>query len=144
MSWKRSILLVLIGGFIVAAGIGFYLFNKPVKSLENAKPEFYISANELNTAFNENEKLANNKYLGKILELKGKIEEINETNHGMVVLSFIDPLYGVSCAFDSLQANQIKSFNPGDSIIVKGRCDGKLSDVRISKCFLVNKGNQKQ
>jgi putative nucleic acid binding protein len=123
---------------IILAGVILYLYNKPSRNVagETGIP---VTAKELYQKFTSNESQANQTYLNKVVEVKGQVLEVKNTQHAgkVVVLSTGDPLFGVACSLDNAQTQE-KDFTPGQQIVVKGVCTGYLSDVVLTHGYLMN------
>jgi hypothetical protein len=72
---KRFLLLALVLA-VAGGGIGFYLWNKPPEGVAKKKPEFSMTPAELLAEYEASEESANARYLGKVLQLNGVIQEI--------------------------------------------------------------------
>lgn len=140
MSWKKIMITVLVLGGI-GGGIGLYMYNKPHKNYVKAKPEISLSATELIKAFEQDERSANAKFLNKILEVKGEVVDISTSKSNEIAIALNDAMFGVTLTLDleysSVNQERIHSVKIGDRITLKGRCDGLLTDVRLSKCSIV-------
>jgi hypothetical protein len=126
-----SILVLLCIGLVY----GFYLYNKKTPSLENEKPDYTLTADELYTSFSTDEASAMEKYEGKILQVSGKVLMLTQTDSiSNVVLNAEDALFGsVNCSFSTLKETLQKKEN----IVVKGQCQGYLTNVILNNCVLV-------
>jgi len=130
-------------GIIAAAAVGTYLyvFRTDTTDMSRLKPDFQLDAAALFKEFESGEADATARYGGKILEVRGKVESKEANEWGNVTITFVDQLFGVTCTIDSLQAikqaDEIKAIRQGDSVTVKGRCDGMLTDVKLVKCALM-------
>ena len=126
-----SILVLLCIGLVY----GFYLYNKKTPSLENEKPDYTLTADELYTNFSTDEASAMEKYEGKILQVSGKVLMLTQTDSiSNVVLNAEDALFGaVNCSFSTLKETLQKKEN----IVVKGQCQGYLTNVILNNCVLV-------
>ena len=78
-------------------------------------------------AFRENEAAANARYLGKVIEVSGKVREVQRANRAITI-----QLDGVSCSF--LPAAKPKLPSTGEMIHIKGKCAGSLMDVSLVDC----------
>lgn len=126
--------LLLLG--MVAAGIGYYIINKPVASLENKKPDVEITATKLITDYETDEKVADQNYLGKIVEVSGKVAEISvEEGKTKIQLETENPISMIICELE--EGNEAGSVKVGDEVKIKGMCTGYLSDVIIVQASLV-------
>ncbi|RYE00373.1 MAG: hypothetical protein EOP54_00275 [Sphingobacteriales bacterium] len=122
------LLLVLIGG-----SVAYYFYNKKPAQVEDIKSEA-ITATSLVKAFEENEAAANKKYLNKVMDVSGTVQEISQNQDGQMVIilaSEDNPLAGVQCTMRESIAN-IKT---GDQLTIKGFCNGFVMTVILSDCI---------
>ncbi len=137
---KRAV-LVLTGGGLIAVAVAVYMYNKPHENIEKTKADFTLTAMELAEAFQENEEAANTRYLGKILVVSGEVKLLGSSEDGSLSYSLFDPFNGVTCTLNAeyvrLNSSGISLIEEGSQVIFKGRCDGKLTDVRVSDCVLL-------
>ena len=125
----------------LALGIGYgvYLFNLKPPDIREEKAVFEISAETLTKEFSENEAVASKKYVDKVLIVFGKVEEIKSFGkETSVLLSSNDPMSSVTCSFYQEETTRLKNINAGTKIKIKGKCTGKLMDVVLNNCSLVN------
>ena len=136
---KKIILVILILG-LIGAGYAFYLYNKPVADTSNLKAAYSLSADDLFNQFESDESMANSKYLGKIIEVKGKIREFSIGDSGEInlVLASGSDMFGINCGLSKGQDKEYRNFREGDSIRVKGECSGISMDVVLTRCVIVN------
>lgn len=138
---KKKILFTLLILIIVGVAVGFYLYNKPHKNYAKLKADYIVTAEELFAEFEENESSANEKYLDEVVQVRGIIAGITEVESALAI-SLYDQMFGVTCTLDkeAFLANQTLYSNliVGQQVILKGRCDGMLTDVRLSRCSIVN------
>ncbi len=139
---KRKNIFLLLLVIAIGGAVGGYLqYNKPHKNYAKAKADISINAQELYSAFEKDETVANNKFLSKVLEVDGEIVTIQSNPNGSITIALIDEMMGVSCTFDSVYVFKNQSlFDNSENkstVKIKGRCDGFLTDVRLSKCSFV-------
>lgn len=134
-----------IGVFLALVGAGFvywYGFLRQEKPIEKMKPDFELTADSLFSVFNSDEKAATERFGGKTLLLKSSVISVDRDEKGNVTVTLVDPMTGVTCTIDSLQAVKqktlIDALSEGQAVTIKGRCDGMLTDVKISKCMIIN------
>ena len=132
----KKILIPLAVLALVGAGIGFYMYNKPVESLEHKKADVTVSSDQLLSEYESDEKAANDKYLGKIVEVSGRVASIaNEEGKVKVSLETSNPISSVICELeDKMNAGDLKV---GDDVKMKGLCSGYLSDVIVVQSSIV-------
>jgi hypothetical protein len=132
---KKVLLIVLLLG-VIGAGVGYYMYNKPVASLEHKKADLEITAAGLIEAYEANEKAADSIYLGKIVAVSGKISEItNEEGKLKINLETSSPIALIICEMEAGVNADLKK--PGDEIKIKGLCSGYLSDVILVQSTIV-------
>lgn len=125
--------------FIAVVGIGaaLYLFRMPHKDIGKAKPDFNITAIDLQKAFEDNETLATAKYVNKIIEIEGEVESVKtgEANVFNVILKSGSDLSSVICTFPA--ATEPAEFTVGTKVTIRGECSGFLMDVLMNNCVLI-------
>ncbi|MBK5208901.1 MAG: hypothetical protein JJE44_05260 [Flavobacteriaceae bacterium] len=131
MATKNKILkiaLIIIGGSILIAGsIGFYMFNKPARDVQNTKTDYSYEASQIVNEYLTDAQKANDKYLdeegnSKVLEITGMIAKISEdfNNQKVLLLQSPDDKAGVSCTFTSETNLNTSTVKVGDQITIKG------------------------
>jgi len=143
MNKKVKILMVfLILGLLAGFGAYYYTFHKPHKNTFNLKADYSVKAQNLFSNFEEDEDKANTKYLGKIIEVEGKVVGIKKFSDNFEI-SLMDDLEGVTCLVDSNYAVQQKAIldkiKVDDIIKIKGQCNGYLMGVKLDRCVVVSK-----
>jgi hypothetical protein len=137
----KTYIKILLGVvlFIALAGIvvGIHFFRMPHKDLGKAKPDFIITAVDLQKAFEDNENAATAKYVKKILEIEGEVESVKtgEANVLNVSIKSGSDLSSVICTF--VPATDPAKFTAGSRVTVRGECSGFLMDVLMNNCVLV-------
>lgn len=133
IKWGLLSVLVIL---ITAGFVGYKMYTKPHRNVERAKA-IAISAIQLATEYETNEPVANSKYLDKILQVNGEINEISKNQKGETVIVLKGTDMGtIRCTLEGVVAPEIKT---GSSTVVKGICTGYLTDVVIVRCIFQNK-----
>jgi hypothetical protein len=132
----RKIILFLLMLGMIGAGAGYYMYNKPVASLENKKPDVEVSATKLISDYEADEKASNDTYLGKVVAVAGKVAAIAvEEGKTKIQIETGNPMSMIICELeDGSEAGSLKA---GDEIKIKGMCSGYLSDVILVQASLV-------
>jgi tRNA_anti-like len=138
MKKLKKIFWGLLAMAFVAAGYGFYLFNKKPADVRELHAQFEITAATLVTEFNTDETAANKKYLDKVIAVKGNVTEVKKDANGQVsvFLDTGDPMAAVTCSFYSEEAGSVTNLTQGKEVTIKGMCTGKLMDVVINRCSI--------
>ena len=132
---RKVILFILVLG-VIGAGIGYYMYNKPVASLEHKKADVEISALQLMHHYEADEKLSNDNYLGKLLQVNGKVADITlEEGKAKIQLETESPISFVICELE--EGTETGALKAGDEVTIKGLCTGYLSDVILTQATIV-------
>jgi len=129
---KKTLIVILL--IIVTACTTFYfLYNKPHRNPANEN-SISITSEELFDQFSKDEIMANALYLDKVLEVRGKVLEIDENQNAttVIIMKTNDPIFGIRCSM-----NSNVSIKVGEFAIVKGICTGYLSDVVLTNALLI-------
>ncbi|MGE5421211.1 MAG: OB-fold protein [Chloroflexota bacterium] len=124
---------------LAVAGLigGIYMFNKPQANLQNQKADFILTAVELHKEFTADEPAANQKYIGKSIEITGRVTSVNiEKDKAVsVILETSDKTSSVICNFrESVDPKLIDTLKP---VTVRGELSGFLMDVLLNNCVLI-------
>lgn len=135
-------MLLLI--FLVAVASLIWVFNKPHKNIQSAKPDFQLEAKDLLAAFTKEDSLAHATYFEKVIELTGEIEQVQEADT-LSMLTFIsgESSFQLSCMMDPLDTNSLAAKQ-----VVKLKClyagyltpDAEFElpgDIKCKNCFVV-------
>ncbi|HKJ41205.1 MAG TPA: hypothetical protein VKA27_03885 [Sunxiuqinia sp.] len=133
-------LILFVIGLVAAGGVYWYAFMRPHKDMLKTRPEFVMDASDLFNDFSNDENSANKKYLGKVVQITGKVIDVkNENNETAVTLE--DELFGVSTYLDSAFVAQnpklVSKLDSGQMVTLRGQCDGMLDDVVISRAVII-------
>ena len=116
-----GVLLAMIGG-----AIGYYMYTKPLDSMESMETNLRITAEAFFAAFDNDETLANKLYLDKVVEVSGKVSKVeNANNKTSIYLSTEEEMSSIIFQLEKSDP----SIKVGDSVTLKGLCTGYLMDV---------------
>ena len=138
MKTKHYVLALVALLSLVAIG-AFWQYNKPTRDLTEEKADLSISSTDLYQQFSENETQANQQYLDKVVQVRGKLQTINRTEGGLnLILDAGSEMGGVICEIPSANIPEGLNLQTGRELAVKGQCTGFLMDVVLVKCVIVN------
>ncbi len=129
---KRLIFLLL--AILLLAGAAYYFYGEFNRELEGAgKADYTLNCAALFSEFETDEKAANGKYLDKVVEVSGTVQDVSKNKEGKVTVTMDGGMmFGVTCEmFDNESINKYKK---GQKIKLKGICTGYLSDVVLVRC----------
>lgn len=135
----RRKLIILAGALLclIAAGTGYYMYNKPRTSASESRTDKHITAQQLFEAFSRNEQQANSTYVNKVVEVKGTVTDIQKTGTSVsVLLSGESSMGGVNCSI--IPGEEATLPEIGESVLIKGLCTGMLMDVSIVDATIIN------
>jgi hypothetical protein len=136
---------ILIGLFIlglIGAVLGYkFIYNKPHKDYEKAKPDFELSVNDLFNQYLNNRTDAESMYNGKVLELTGTLDRVETPGTlTIAVFSMQEGMFGdegVRCTMLPHHADGLNNYL-GKAITLKGYCTGyNETDVILEKCSII-------
>jgi hypothetical protein len=138
MKTRTKIILGLSVLMLIAAGYGYYQYTRKNPDLLGASADISILATNLQSEYGMDEDQANKKYLNKIIQVRGKVRQIETDSTGTVTLSLetSDPISSVSCQLDKRHADQASKSKEGDTVSLTGLCTGMLTDVVLVRCAI--------
>jgi hypothetical protein len=144
---KLKIILAIVVFLALSGGLYAYReFTRKVKDLTYVKAGVQLDAAGLITAFEKDEAQGNEKYLDKIIAVKGKVKTVEKNGNGYytVILGEDNSMSSVRCSMDSVHQQDVASLSAGTIITMKGACSGfnkdELlgSDVILNRCVVEN------
>ena len=140
---------------VLAAGTGIWyavkLYNEKNPNYLNVKADIKISAVDLIHEYETNDSIANQKYLGKVVETDGNIKKVEKDEKGYytVVLGDSGNLSSVRCSMDTVHNQDAARLKEGSSVTIRGKCTGFNkdemglgSDVILNRCAVIIKKDQ--
>lgn len=138
----RRLLLIFFTAFLILVGyVYFFMYNKPHQDVHEARPDFTIEAMALYNEFEDDEVVANERYLGKIIRLEGRVleVEVRDGKPSAIRLDVGHVLNSVVCELDEVYPRAIQGLEMGDKVVVQGVCTGYLDDVILNRCGLIRR-----
>lgn len=97
-----------------------------------------VTAPVLISEYEANEIAADQKYKGNIVIVTGKVDHVGkDIMDSMYVTLSSSKEFGIvraQCFFDDSWATRLSYLREGDTVTVKGRCDGKFGNVLLKDC----------
>jgi hypothetical protein len=138
---------LFIVAFIALSAIlaALYLFNLKHTDMAKAKPDFKLTATNLQKEFEANESAASARYINKILEVSGTIVSLTaaSTNNVNISLKTGSDISSVICTFQAIA--DPSQFKAGEEITLRGVCSGFTQlfpqqpplDVLLNNCAVI-------
>lgn len=141
---KKKTLIIVTTLLIALGACAWYAyseFTRKVKDLSTVRADMHLSAAELIAEFEANEKSANEKYLDKVVAVRGTIREVQKSGEGnyAVVLGSGEGLSSVRCSMDADYAGEVADLPEGTLVIVKGAVTGFYSDELLGSDVVLNR-----
>ncbi len=139
---KRIAFIAVTILLIVISVTAYYRYNQPRKDVSAQHTDVTINANQLYQQYYEHEQEANQKYLDKVIEVKGKVSEV-QSNNGLIVLLINagNGMGGINCSMKENNSINVMQQLKDKEVLVKGKCTGFLMDVNLVDCLLVQPKN---
>lgn len=128
------LLLIIV---VILVWIAYSMYHKPHADFTNMKPAHTITASQLYQEYDDNEEIANEKFLGKVIQVSGIVKSIKRSEGtANVYLNTGSMLGDINCAF--MEIAEVKDLREGDSVSIRGLCSGKLMDISLERCIVLN------
>jgi hypothetical protein len=115
------------------------MYTAPFLDVKNTSSAETVSWIELTDAFESNEISATERFVDKVVEVKGDIIDITQSNdHRIIVIGQADSETSVICQIQEDESKGKTQVNIGDTVIIKGICTGYLMDVMLIRCKIIN------
>ncbi len=112
--------ILLVGGALTV----WYLFTRRFEDTATLQPAYTVHAQDLIREFLNNDSLANKKYAEQIVLVKGRVSAVEPADTS-INIKMTDPGGSyISFAFQQQDMESVKKLKAGDSIAVKGSCNG--------------------
>jgi len=139
--WVKILVVLVILGMIGGLGGYIFIYNKPHVNYEKSKVDYSLSGEDLFAEYTSHRHEAENKYNGKVLEVSGYVNAIeNPDSQTIVVFVLSDGLFGdEGIRFSMLQKYNAKAnaLIPGTRVSIKGYCTGyNDTDIIFEKCSI--------
>lgn len=124
---RRNVLKSLGLILLLGVGSGLYFYFQPHRNVQETKTDFAYQSSDIVNEYLSNADAANQKYLdeqgeSKVIEVSGKISDIQENFNGnlVVVLTGDKSPAGVSCTFLPGTSVKKENLHVGDLAVIKG------------------------
>lgn len=140
---RRKKIFFIVLGFIAITAIiyGYQEYTRSVEDLLYVKEDYKIEAIEFLGKFEANEKDANEKYLDKIVAVKGAIKDIIKDDRGFytVIIGVKENSSSVRCSVNPDHQDKADLLQMGNSVTIKGVCTGFNADELLGSDVILNR-----
>jgi len=126
---KKVILIFLI--LILALIVAYQYIYKAHRDITTEEGSYTITATEIFSEFNTNEKGANTKYLDKTIEVTGDLSNIDVATKSIVIDGKL---------FATFKDGVPETLKPNSKIKIKGRFlgyDALLEELKMDQCIVI-------
>lgn len=138
-SKKFKILVGVILVLSISLLVVLKLYNEPLLNVKKSNADIEVLAQNILEDYRKDEILANKKYVGNLIQIKGVVSKISIDNgNSVVTLRDGNEESSIMCHMapeENLNALKLKS---GEQIILKGVCTGYLMDVILVRCIIID------
>lgn len=140
-TWHKILIALFILG-IAGAGIGYkFIYNKPHRDYEKAKPDFSVLATDLFNAYQADKQAAQMKFNGKVVEVSGMLHKVEEADSLTIAVFVLDEGMfgdeGIRCTMLPNHSVAIAA-KAGSETTIKGFVAGyNDTDIIFEKCSLI-------
>lgn len=131
-------LMAIVLGAITCASCGLPASEEPRPTTVSQTSGIDITADALHTAYVENRVAGDKRFRGQVLNVSGRISDIQMYGDLPVINLRASKGGGViQCYFETDQGEVVTKIAPGQQVTIKGRCDGFIEGaVLIKECIL--------
>ena len=125
---KKAIIVILL--IAVLGFLGYSYIYKSHRDFASENPVAINSVYELMEDFKKDESSANKKYLDKVIQIKGKVTQVDAVQNTITIDEKL---------FSSFQKEDFKEVKLNDAILVKGRFigyDELLEECKMDNCTI--------
>lgn len=143
---RKIILLTMIPVLAVGVWQALHEYNRTNKDLSKVKADVKISVIDLIKEYDANDSTADQKYLGKIIEVFGNVKKVENDGAGNFTIAMGEPgsLSSVRCTMDTTYRDDAARITEGSSVTLRGACTGfkknELLGVNLGSDVEVNRG----
>lgn len=147
----KAVIITVVIGIIGAGVIGYYMFNKPHRNVQNVDADYALSSSQVVTEYLTDKIAANEKYLSadgdsKILAVTGTVNKISDDFNGqkVVLLKNENDKAGVSCSFTKETNGSVAELKIGQTATIKSVIRSGASyddDLEMFENVILEKSN---
>lgn len=104
------------------------------------EPAIQITPRQLFAEYEANDVAADRKYKGKVLQMTGTVDSISRDILDTIYVTLQAgnaTFFRIQCFFDDSSEEAVAKLSSGQSLTIRGRCDGKFGNVMLKDCAIV-------
>jgi len=136
---KKHIAFIVVPAVLLTGSYFYKEYHRKPADIEDSQPLAKLKVSAIVDQYEKDETIANQQYLGKVIQVTGPISEIinQQDTLGYVFLGESNSLHKVSCLINRPHIREIGKYIIGQQITLKGICTGFLLDVELNRCVIV-------
>jgi hypothetical protein len=141
-NWLKVFILAAIVGALAVIYAWFFLYNKPHKDYEAAKPDYFVLAEECYNHFAQRLESEEKSFTGKVIQINGVPSEVeNLDTTSVVVFTFNTGMFGdegIRCTMLPDYHGKAQLLKIDTEVSIKGYCTGyNDTDVILEHCSII-------
>ena len=139
MQRRRTIYSIFLLLFLLTGLLIYGAFCRHGGGSSLVRADIFVYSTDLAAAFDTNEARSDSLYLYKVLSVRGIVEKILRRESGSYVITLGNGVSGrppVDCQLDTIYNHQYLSLRNGDSVTIRGTCEGRLQNVILMQCII--------
>lgn len=141
--WMKILGLLIAIGILAAVYVWFFVYNKPHRDFEQARPDHTLAADELFYQYYNHKSRADSLYTGMVLQITGVPHSVEVKDSVVIaVFAFESGIFGeegIRCTMLPQHRERMKNHEAGTRLSLKGYCTGyNDADVILEKCSIVD------
>ncbi len=134
----RKKIIIFLAVALVCLAVAWYWYNKPREDISGKNTQLFISAALLYEGYHSDETAADERFLNKVIEVKGRVDDIILNGNDAVLMLGMQPGGGgISCFFSPASSLEMNHIKEGMEVVVKGKCTGFNMDVNLTDCIII-------
>lgn len=104
------------------------------------EPAIQVTPAQLFAEYEANDIAADRKYKGKVLQMTGTVDNISRDILDTIYVTLKAgnaTFFRIQCFFDDGSEEAVAKLSSGQSLTIRGRCDGKFGNVMLKDCAIV-------
>jgi tRNA_anti-like len=140
---NKATRVIILSALVIAtpmlAYLGYQYFRPPADTV-NINADIKETALNIGAAYLQDETGSDTKYLGKVVDISGKIAEIESNgSEGKTVYFESNDQSAPVAVLMTLGNSKNDGFSKGDSVLIRAFCTGYLMDVTFNRGALIKK-----
>ena len=140
---KKKHLFIIITAIIIVYGlyVVYSMYNKPHQDITETPADYSLTVDAFSGEFTADEIEATSKYNDKVIELTGKVSQVNLTGNTLAYIVLTGKGANVNCEISQENVQGTDETNVGKLLTIKGLFvgyDDLLGEIQLKKCSIIS------